>query len=224
MNRPLLTALSLLTLAACAANHPERSLGDLSGIAPRIDLLPGEMPPRHLTFTLSHAASVAVLYVVPGQGAMLIYPADTLEKSAPLEAGEHTVLANFSRLKSPLHADSARKLAADSAKKSARRARDFGAGGPGVQGAGWYREEEGALGPTGYLLLVATDAPMDPRSIRQKLAGVTIPLPEDDALNSVGKLVRSSTGGNVAWAGVAKPVKVSNGPDRTAQTRSPRPR
>ncbi|MDB4906797.1 MAG: hypothetical protein JWO05_1581 [Gemmatimonadetes bacterium] len=224
MTRPLLTGILLLALGACATNRPARPLGDLSGISPRIELIQGEMPPRHLTFTLAHSASVAVMYVVPGQGAMLIYPSDTLEKSAPLEAGEHTVLANFARLQSPLRADSARKPAADSAKKKAGRARDFGAGGPGVLGAGWSREEEGRLGPTGYLLLVATDAPMDPRTIRQKLAGVTIPLPEDDALNSVGKLVRSSTGSNVAWAGVAKPVKVSTAPDRAAQNRTPRPR
>ena len=165
--------------------------------APQIDVPRGEHRPVQVTVQLDREADVALLYVVPGRGAMLIYPADTTSRGF-LTAGSHTLATKFA------HAP------ADSVSPRGSRGRAAPAGAPPGGRTGMPRDTLPTVGDVqrtlaetpssrGFLLLYLSDEQLSPAAIVRRVEGLSIPMDDTEALNTVTKLIRSTTGGAQRW-------------------------
>jgi hypothetical protein len=201
-------------VAACASGPSKpRMVGDAPELGARLVINDSVSPPRQVTVEVAQASSAVLVYVVPGQGASLVYPADTLH-SARLTEGAHVVSPEFPKLLSASAAraarDSARRGGAMPGERDPRDARSA----PAVM-------PPQVIVPQGFLMLIATRASLDPAAIARRLQGTSIPGVDDEALNAVGKLVRSTANVVAPWAGVALPVKLPTQPEaRRAPSRS----
>lgn len=199
--------LVLMAAAACSSRPAKpRLVGDAPELGAKLTLTDSVSPPRQVTVEVAQPSSAVLVYVVPGQGASLVYPADTLH-SARLEAGPHVVRPEYPRVRNTRAAlDSALRRQRDSIARrnprgTAARAMDPSMSAP-AQG----------FAPPGYLMLVATKASLDPAAVARRIAGVTIPLDEREALSAVGKLVRSTAAVVAPWAGYAVPLTLQARP------------
>jgi hypothetical protein len=55
----------------------------------------------------------------------------------------------------------------------------------------------------GYLLVFASQQPLVYKTLTSRVAGISIPIDDDDALNTVIKLIRATTQINGPWAAFA---------------------
>jgi hypothetical protein len=203
-------ALIALT-AGCASAPAVLHIGDAPDIGATLSLVDSASPPRNLEITLSQPAHVAVLLVVPGRGATLVYPRDTSLGPTHFLGGRHRVAAWYPGRAVTASVDSTPRHAQDTLFDVRRplpidtvgRRRTRTGFGDQVEDP---RERQRNLTPS-YLLLVATPAPLHPDVIRRRVEGVTIPLNESEALNAIGKLVRSTADPAARWAGHAIPVR-----------------
>ncbi len=197
----MVVAAGAALVTACASGPPKpRLVGDAPELGARMAIGDSASPPRQVTVELAQPSSAVLVYVVPGQGASLVYPADTLH-SARLAEGAHVVSPEFPRLRSP--------SAARAARDSARRAGTM----PGERDPRGARGAPGAMPrqmmvPQGFLMLIATRASLDPAVVARRLEGTSIPGEESEALNAVGKLVRATANVVAPWAGFALPIKL----------------
>ena len=60
----------------------------------------------------------------------------------------------------------------------------------------------------GYLLMIVTDDPLNYTSVARRIDGVTIPAEDEEALNTVAKLVVGTTNRNKPWSAYYKLVDV----------------
>jgi hypothetical protein len=172
-------------LGACAASKP-RTYGAYPELAPVVTPQPDERIPRHLTLQLAKAANVAVFMVVPGRGSQLLFPADSTE-SAHVDAGTHVIATSLAR------------LPADTGRFMRRPA-------PGTRasmGGRGIRDTSLAMATSGYLLVYASEQPLPYNILATKVNGISIPIDDDDALNTVTKLIRETTRTTGAWAAYA---------------------
>ncbi|HYD54608.1 MAG TPA: hypothetical protein VEA99_18385 [Gemmatimonadaceae bacterium] len=188
----LLVVAALLALGGCATASTPRQLGAYDGFRPRIDAVRERGDSLELTVAVERGASVALLEVIPGGGVTLLHPA--AGDDAALAAGTHTLVVR----QPPGRPDSLRFVRAPS-DYDVRRAQDRRA----VQAPGRVPLDERMRLPSPRLLLVVTERPLSPARLRDALRGVTVPLAPEQALNAVGKLVRSVAGGG-AWAAVSR--------------------
>jgi hypothetical protein len=206
-----LAGMGLVTACAPGAAKP-RTVGDAPELGARLVITDSVSPPRQVTVEVAQPSSAVLVYVVPGQGASLVYPADTLH-SARLAEGAHVVSPEFPKLLSPAAAraarDSARRSGAMPGERDPRSARSAPAMMPPQ-----------VVVPQGFLMLIATRASLDPAAVARRLQGTTIPGEDDEALNAVGKLVRSTANVVAPWAGFALPVKLPT--ESAAPARAPR--
>jgi len=65
-----------------------------------------------------------------------------------------------------------------------------------------------AIEREGYLLVIATGDPLTYTSVARRIDGVTIPAEDEEALNTVAKLVVGTTARNRPWSAYYKLVAV----------------
>lgn len=181
-------------LAGCASAKPH-VFGDANDIAPRVAPVQGERIPQHLTVQLARPANVAVFYVVPGRGSILLFPQDSTANEY-VEAGSHLVQTSTAGL---ALSDTSRlmRIPAGGARPTGGRTR--GSNG----GFGRDSLPIPSFNQRGYLLLFASQQPMPYRTLSTRVAGISIPIDDDDALNTVIKLIRQTTQISGPWAAFA---------------------
>jgi hypothetical protein len=176
--------------AACAAAKPH-TYGSYDDLAPKVAGKSGERSPQHLTVNLARPANVAVFFVVPGRASQLLFPADSTQ-SGFLQAGTHEVETSVSRLAA---ADSARVV---------RRGQPPMANDPRQP----MRSRTGinasnSILTRGYLLIYASPDSLPYSVLSTRVSGISIPIDDSDALNTVTKLIHETTKTTGTWAAYA---------------------
>ena len=188
----------LFAFAACSKQATFGALGDSPSPASpsRITAVDSTRPPQHVTLQLDNPGSVVVMLVAPGHSATLLYPPDSATDNR-MSAGEHVVRIQIPEML--VQTDSQRMAAMARARDSgfsARRTRPRGMA-PLMPGT-----------PT-YLLLVTSPRPLDYTRIRDKTAGVSIPLEDMEALNAMAKAVKGTIMVEPReWAGYYRLVEI----------------
>src|SRR5690242_20734504 len=92
--RQLLIAFVVGT-SACASGPEIRKLGDYPSVQPLFTTPANQKTPSEMTVNLARPSYVAALFVVPGRGAVIVYPSDS-SADTHLDAGAHTIPVHFS--------------------------------------------------------------------------------------------------------------------------------
>jgi hypothetical protein len=190
------SAALLGVLCACASSQPH-VFGQYNDLAPRVAPAQGERIPQHLTVQISRPANVAVFLVAPGRASRLLFPADSVQ-SAYVEAGSHLVETSLARV---AVADSSRLIRRPPEQTGGNRQ----PGNPRTRGNMTARDSLPvfAFNQHGYLLIFASQEPLNYAALSSRVAGLSIPIEDDDALNTVTKLIRATTSRNGPWAAFA---------------------
>jgi hypothetical protein len=179
---------TLLALSACLNPPPVGgALGEGTADQPTIMAVDSTVhPPKSVSVKLDKDAYTALVLVIPGHSASLLYPPDSTTDNK-LSAGAHDI--GF-RIPGPLAlSDSARLLRAREARA---RADSISAG---------TRPPSRASGPgfmpippntITYLLVVTSPQPLVYQRMLDKTAGWSIPVDDMEALNAVAKQVKST--------------------------------
>jgi hypothetical protein len=178
------------TVAGCAAAKPH-TFGAYNDLSPRVAAQQGERTPQHVTVELNRPANVAVFYVVPGRGSELLFPADSTQ-SGFLQSGSHTVATARAR------------MALSDTSRLTRRPDQTPVPGQRPQTRNGF-DPSGRLGMNqrGYLLVYASQDSLPFSTLSTKVSGVSIPIDDADALNTVTKLIRATTHTTGQWAAYA---------------------
>ncbi|HEX3867453.1 MAG TPA: hypothetical protein VHV78_11910 [Gemmatimonadaceae bacterium] len=187
-------------LCACTT-HTVHTFGQINDLAPKVAATRGERLPLHVTVQLGRPANVAVFLVVPGRGSTLLFPEDSTQ-SGYMEAGTHLVETSFAKTQL---ADSSRLLRRPQTTNGNIGNRGtMGGGRNGVGGRGDVNDN-GVLGAMqhGFLMVYASQEPLSYSTLAARVSGLSIPAYDDDALNTVTKLIRESTHTVGPWAAYA---------------------
>ena len=182
-------------LAGCASGGPKQ-YGQYVDLGPRVAPQQGERIPQHVTVQLAKPANIAVFLVMPGRGSTLLFPADSAQNGF-MEAGSHLVETSY------------RRVALSDSSRLIRRPQDqAGRGGQqqGARGRGGFRNDSFptfGFNQHGYLLIYASQQPLPYNILSTKVSGISIPIEDSDALNTVTKLIRQTTGTSGTWAAYA---------------------
>jgi len=207
---------SLAAIAACASGPEIRKLGDYGSVNPLFTTPPNQKTPREITVNLTQPAYVAALFVVPGRGAVIVYPTDTT-MDTHVDAGSHTIPVHFAQ--TPFNRDS--MLAAIRRGQGGTRRNPPPQPQPTVRSDTLFRDTTGTRGdsarlgglrgepgpgasPIGYLLLVASPNAIPLATLQRRVNGITIPIDDDEALSTVMKLVKSALPDGTNLAGYAR--------------------
>jgi hypothetical protein len=192
------TASVVFAFAACAKQATFGALGD-SPTPPattRISAVDSARPPRTLTLQLDRAGYAVVLLVAPGHSATILYPADSTTDNR-LGAGTHAV--HFQIPEMLVQTDSQRAAAM-------ARARDSGFSARRTRPRGMTPLLPST--PT-YFLVVTSPQPLSFARIREKTAGVSIPIDDMEALNAIAKAIKSTLASEPRdWAGYYQLVEI----------------
>jgi hypothetical protein len=205
----------VVTSSACASGPEIRKLGDYPSEQPLFTTPTNQKTPSEMTVNLARPAYVAALFVVPGRGAVIVYPTDTMT-STHLDAGAHTIPVRFSER--PFNRDSmlavyrrggqgmggrgnpgGGRVPRDTIMRDTTRMR-----GDTARVSGGFRDASPGASPIGYLLLVASPAQISLPNLQHHVNGITIPIDDDEALSTVMKLVKSALPDGTVLAGYAK--------------------
>jgi hypothetical protein len=211
--RQLFRAVVVLT-AACASGPQIRKLGDYPAVQPLFTTPANEKTPSQMTVNLTRPAYVAALFVVPGRGAVIVYPSDSTMDTR-LAAGAHTIPVRFTER--PFNRDSALAQLRRNAQGMGGRSnpqprtppRDTGSTPRDTSRVSVLREASPGASPIGYLLLVASDAQIPLANLQHRVNGISIPIDDDEALSTVMKLVKSTIPDGTTLAGYAKELERS---------------
>lgn len=181
------------TLAGCAAAKP-RTYGAYNDLTPKVTAQQGERAPQHVTVELSRPANVAVFLVVPGGVTRLLFPADSMA-SAHMESGSHTVETAMARV---TLTDSSRLMRRPGGQPQ-------GPTGTRPTNSRNGRLDQSGLGlnARGYLLVYATADSLPYATLATRVAGISVPIDDSDALNTVTKLIHQVTKTTGTWAAFA---------------------
>jgi hypothetical protein len=187
--------LAATVLVGCGKPQPH-TFGQINDLAPKVAATPGERLPLHVTAQLARPANVAIFLVMPGRSTILLFPQDSLQ-SQYVEAGSHLLETSMAKA---------------TAKDSSSLIRRPGQGPVGTRptnpNQSRSRNPRDTL-PTfgfnqrGFLLMYASQQPLPYSTLMSKVAGLTVPIEDTDALNTVTKLVRERTGTSGPWAAYA---------------------
>jgi hypothetical protein len=173
--------------------------GQYNDLAPKVAPTAGERTPRHLTIQLARPANVAVFLVVPGRGSTLLFPADSMQNQY-VEAGSHLVETKAAQATAN---DSSRlaRLPNTTQPQQGQRGQNRNGNRPSA----FSRDSALGLGfnQRGYLLVYASQQPLNYSLLSTRVAGLSIPIDDDDALNTVWKLIRQVTQTTGPWAASA---------------------
>ena len=184
-------------LAACASSAP-RTFGAYHDLAPAVQPTKGERSPQHLTVQLNRPANIAVFLVTPGNRSLLLFPADS-NQSGFMDAGSHIVETSVAR---QALSDTSRLLRRPGQSPVQPQTGDRGSA---RGGRGFPRDStfgfSGAL--HGYLLIYASQEPLPYNILSTRVSGISVPIEDNDALNTVTKLIREVTHTTGPWAAYA---------------------
>jgi hypothetical protein len=204
---------SVAAVSACASGPEIRKLGDYGSANPLFTTPPNQKTPREITVSLTQPAYVAALFVVPGRGAVIVYPTDTA-MSTHVDPGSHTIPVHFAE--TPFNRDSMLAAIRRNSQGGTRRnpqpamrpdtmRRDSIRARGDTSRLGALRGEPGpGASPIGYLLLVASPAEISLAALQRRVNGITIPIDDDEALSTVMKLVKSALPDGANLAGYAR--------------------
>jgi hypothetical protein len=200
--------LALTAASSCASGPTIKRLGDYSTSQPLFTAASNPKTPRQITVNLKSPSYVSVLYVVPGRGAVIVYPADSATDTR-VASGQHTVPVYFSE--APFNRDSmfiaARREGMGGGTRMPRVRRDTLPRDSTRAGLGPIREPGPGASPIGYLLLVASPAAIPYTTLERHVNGITIPIDDDEALSTVMKLVKSALPEGTPVAGYAQELE-----------------
>lgn len=184
---------ALLAITGACASAKPHVFGQYNDIAPRVAPTQGERTPQHLTVQLARPANVAVFLVVPGRASVLLFPSDSTQPQY-VEAGSH--LVQTAAAKGAL-SDTSRlvRLPQPTNRQPSR-----------TGNRGNYPRDTSAtfaFNQHGYLLLFASQQPMPYGTLATRVAGISVPIDDEDALNTVTKLIRETTHIAGPWAAYA---------------------
>ncbi len=192
------TILIFLVAAACSKQATFGALGDSPDPASptRIAAVDSAHPPQNVTLQLDRPGSAMVILVAPGHSATLLFPSDSTTDNR-LSAGTHVL-----RIQIPeylVQTDSQRAAAI-------ARTRDSGFSARRTRPRGTMPLLPST--PT-YLLVVTSPQQLSFSKVREKTAGVSIPLEDMEALNAVAKAVKGTLANEPReWAGYYRLVEV----------------
>ena len=205
------------TILAAVASGPQiRRLGDYPTIQPLFTTPENQKTPTQMTVNLTRPAYVAALFVVPGRGAVIVYPSDSA-MDTHLDAGAHTIPVRFTE--APFNRDSmmaalrreqgGRTTGPPRMPRDTTMRRDTSTSTRIIRGdtnprLGGLREPGPGASPIGYLLLIAASNQIPLDGLRHRVNGITIPIDDDEALSTVMKLVKSTLPDGSTLAGYAK--------------------
>lgn len=176
-------------IGACMGGGPH-VYGQYRDLAPKVALAQGERSPRHLTVELARPANVAIFLVVPGTASRLLFPADSTQ-SQYIEAGSHLVQTSMAN---GALSDTSRliRLPNQSNRPINGRSRN-----------GYPRDSMPlpiGFNDHGFLLIYASQEPLPYNVLKTRVAGLSVPISDSDALNTVTKLIRETTHTTGPWA------------------------
>lgn len=181
------------TLVGCGPSKPH-IFGQYADLAPKVAPTKGERTPQHVTVQLTRGANVAVFFVVPGGTTRLLFPADSTQ-SGYVEAGSHLV-----------ETAAARSALSDTSRLIRRPDPVNGRSQPQSRSrTGMGRDSFPVFGfnQHGYLMIYASQQPLPYATLATRVGGLSVPISDDDALNTVWKLVRERTNTTGSWAAYA---------------------
>ena len=185
---------ALLAITSGCASAKPHLFGQYNDIAPKVAPTAGERSPQHLTVQLARPANVAVFLVIPGRASVLLFPSDSTQTQY-VEAGSHLV-----------QTAAAKGALSDTSRlgRLPQGARQPPTGRTGRTG-NMPRDSVPTIGfnQHGYLLIFASQQPMPYSTIATRVAGISVPIDDKDALNTVTKLVRETTHIAGPWAAYA---------------------
>lgn len=193
-----LTALAILTALGACSSATTHQYGQYADLSPKVAAVKGERFPAHITVQLSQPANVAVFLVIPGRATSLLFPEDSTANEY-VEAGSHLIATSLSHLTA---ADTARLTRIPNQPVPGGRNPNQG------QQRGRGTNPRDTL-PTfgfnqhGYLLIYASKQALPYRILANRVAGLSVPIDDDDAINTVTKLVRERTQTTGTWAAYA---------------------
>jgi hypothetical protein len=202
---------AVVLLTACVAGPKPMRLGDSDAATPSFAMPAAAKSAERATVKLAEPAYVAMLFVVPGRGSVVVFPADSTAANF-VDAGEHDVEVHWTM--SAVKRDSLYFLAARH-----QAAREGGYGRPrGIageddtlatepqRGRGPLPELSPAESPVGYLLLVTSPSNLSLPRLKHRVEGMTIPFEDGEALQTVMKLVKATLPEGATLAGYAQEV------------------
>ncbi len=177
---------ALATVTACASAPTSGPLSEGLGGGSRIIAVDSARPPASVTVQLEEQAHVAVLLVIPGHSATLVYPRDsTADNRRP--SGQSTLAFEVPGLLVRRDSGAARQRQARIAAQDSAMRRRRGTARPASSSPGPVPPNAAT-----YLLLLTSPQPLVYQRIIDRTAGVSIPSVEEEALNAVAKAVRAT--------------------------------
>lgn len=193
--------------AACVKPITVGPLGEGSSNYPNITAVDSAKPPKSVSVRLDQDAYMVVLLVAPGHSATLVYPTDSTTDN------RHKSGTFDLAIKIPEHLGKPDTAARRAAQRDAQRA--------SVDTIMRYRNRQAgapvALPPDAptYLLVITSPQTLSFSRIVEKTTGVSIPVVEAEALNAVGKAVKSTiTHEPREWAGFFQQVTLTQAKQR----------
>jgi len=204
---------AVVSATACASGPEIRHLGDYSTLQPLFTTPQTQKTPSQMTVNLTRPAYVAALFVVPGRGAVIVYPSDSAMDTR-LDAGAHTIPVRFTESaynRDSMFAAMRRESQGVGRNQPPRVSRDTTHRDSTVRirtdtstRFGTLRDPSPGASPIGYLLLVASSTQIPFDGLRHRINGITIPIDDNEALSTVMKLVKSTLPDRTTLAGYAK--------------------
>jgi hypothetical protein len=193
-----LAALAILTTLGACTSATTHQYGQYADLSPKVAAIKGERIPAHVTVQLSQPANVAIFYVVPGRATSLLFPEDSTANGR-VDAGSHLIETSLSHL---TPADTARLTRVPTQGVPNNRNPNQGQQRGRAPNA---RDTLPAFGYNqhGYLLIYASKQALPYKILSTRVAGLSVPIDDDDAINTVTKLVRERTQTTGTWAAYA---------------------
>ena len=182
---------------ACAGNPKPKTFGNAPNLTPNVEILGNDRLPLHLRVDLPQSAHFAAFYVVPGEGTQMLYPADS-NGSKQLPAGVQEL--------STLFANRALNDTSRLLRRPQRAAPPVDATGIPQGGAPGDRRANGAQEAAFVFVYVSQDA-LTYKTLSERVIGVSLPGYQNEAFNTVTKLLRAATTGNGPWSAIAVPFR-----------------
>lgn len=185
-------------LAGCAGNPRPKTFGTAAELTPTVEILGNDRLPLHLRIEMPHAAQVAAFYVVPGEGTQLLYPADS-SGSKTLPAGVQEISTAFA---ARALNDSSRLL-----RRPQRAAPPVDATGIPQGGSSVNESRANGIQEAGFVLVYVSRDSLEYKTLNERVIGVSLPGYQDEAFNTITKLLRNAATGTGPWTAIAVPFR-----------------
>lgn len=205
MRIPATCAVALTIVGLSCVKTPTAGLlGEGATSAPKLVAIDTTRPPKTLSVQLDRSAYAAVLLVAPGHSATLLYPRDSLT--------DNKLAAGTSVLSIDVPGVLVRNDSVIVARRASQRREQDSLLRRGSRSRAQRTNTPAPIPPATltYLLLVTSPQPLSYSRILTKTAGVSIPLIELEALNAVGKAIKSTLASEPReWAGFYQRIELS---------------